>query len=81
MRASRDVGPNQLALWPRHELTDVFRAERRPRSTRKVVPLACPFWRSTKVNSGDSAHRCPPCTQVREVAGQKQDQRPIFPSR
>jgi hypothetical protein len=33
MRAGRDVGPNQLARWPRQQLTEVFRAEGTPRST------------------------------------------------
>ena len=46
MRRKHPLGPNQLVLWLRHELTDAYRAERRPRSTRRVVPPACPFWRS-----------------------------------
>lgn len=67
----------QLVLWTHHELTQVFAGTSR-RSTRRVVPLACPSWRSTAVNHGRSGHQSAANPQVRRLPGRGQDRSPIF---
>jgi len=72
------ISPNQLVLWTYHQLSGMIGPRSVRRRTPKVVPPACPFWRSTTVNQGCSAVNRPASSQVRELAGRRQDRGQIF---